>query len=192
MTSYIRKLGFIWAILVLILCTSCMPTSTRLGLGKAYWAHLSVSQRQKLEYDYKQVHQYWKRLAGQVFDRTHYLMVTLEDGRVMMPPFEKRQTYQKTTFIVYRGQCREVWLVSRRRVHPKKVALQICYRNNQLILDTSHYRAIQKNDSARLYWHPLWEKGLAYPNVNSQGYVRLHHVKVNVHCYETHENALSH
>jgi hypothetical protein len=102
----------------------------------------------------------------------------------MMSPFTQAYSYQPVSFAIQEGSCKQVTLRQKTEdtdKHKHSVDMEVCFKNNILLLDPSRYDANKSDSSARLYRSPLWRRGFSYPHVNSTGYARLQDVMIKIH-----------
>lgn len=166
---------FILLIVTVFLLLGCMGP-TQLGYSPTQWQTLSPEEKQKSIANYHQIQR-------QFHPKTIYdgpvIAVTLASGEAMMPPFIKSYSFQTTSFQLNPGKCRSISLKA--KYFAKKVPLLACYNGLTLSLDPSHYDLDKTHGTLRLTYHPLWDSGLTYSGLASEGYVRLKKVTVSIH-----------
>ncbi len=167
-----------------LLCSACTPASQHLGIPASQWENFPKSKRRQLMLAYKKASKRWDHLVERPINKNgHYLKITMEKGLVMMPPFDRVYPYDKKQFFIYADTCRSINLKAHLE-QKKQIDMRICYLKDQLLLDISHFDDLDTDKVARLNRHPLWKKGLVYPNVSSRGYVRLQDVQISLISYD--------
>jgi hypothetical protein len=160
---------------VLILASCVGPED--LGFSEQQWDKLSPDKQQ-------QIFEQHQALLDAKHDETPapindtWIKVTIKDGTVMMPPDFKAYQYQPVTFKIQDGVCKKVELDSHKNTYA--VNLDVCYKNQVLLIDPSRYEIDKRDASIRLYASPLWQNGFTYNNVNSSGYARLKNASITV------------
>jgi hypothetical protein len=165
--------------LVSMLFSGCTVNHDKLGISSLEWSSLAPEKQRALITNYKKIAaeqaKFGKKISGKPS-----LMVTISKGEVMFPPlFINWQKYRPVSFVLAKGECRTIPVVS--TVNQKcNTELTACYLENLLTLDRSRYDSSIKIGSVNIYSSPLWLDGFIYKGVNSNGYVRFSNVNIEV------------
>ena len=161
----------------LLILSGCAAQPEDLGFSEQQWNKLSPDKQQQIFEQHEAVVETKKNEPPAVVSDS-WIQVTIKDGTVMMPPSFKTYKYQPVTFKIQDGECKKVELDSHKNIY--SVKLDVCYKNQILLLDPSRYEIDKKDASVRLYASPLWQNGFTYKNVNSSGYARLNNASITV------------
>jgi hypothetical protein len=160
-------------------------TPEKLGISNLEWMSYSQDRQKSLLADYAQMQ---KELAGKEEEKKEdykisigtYLEVSIFGGKIMFPPsFINWQNYEPVRFVVFKGECSNIPIMQISD-SDSKTELGVCFQDNVLYLDSSHYDLTKKMGSVTIYSSPLWLNGFTYKDISSTGYVRLSNVNVEV------------
>lgn len=170
------------ACLFLVGCAVNIPE--KLGVSDLEWESYSKEKQKNLLANYERMmKEHGSESKGQEEDEDSkgpFLEVSIYDGKIMFPPsFINWQTYQPVRINIFKGECRNVELRSAADSNSKTM-LGVCFRDNILYLDSSHYDLTKKIGTVSIYHSPLWLSGFAYKEINSTGYVKLSNVTVEI------------
>jgi hypothetical protein len=173
--------SFVSIVLLCALFTACsvVPPQTMMGFSDQEWESFNKEKKQRLLNNYHKVQEESSKNQESTTDNgENVLMVTLSSGEVMMPPFEQSSPYQKVSFELGEGSCRDQALLNPKG--DKQILLKVCYKNKALHLDPSNYDPEKSEGTLTLYFSPLWKEGFIYHNINTTGYARLQKADLSI------------
>lgn len=167
----------------LILLSGC--SAARYGMSEQQWKTLSSAQQKSMRNNYHYIaatraREKREQDRQRITADTPKLIVEIEGGKAMMPPFDSRTEFDPVHFIVYQGHCRAVTLAESEG--ERTTELEACYLGNLLYIDPSKTEFKWHQGSLQFHYNPLWdsEKGFLYSNISSQGYAGLSDTKIRV------------
>lgn len=164
----------------MLLLGGCVADHVKLGISDLEWSSLALEKKQSLIINYRRVAAEQRKIRGRAYFGNKFLLVRVFGGQVMFPPsFVSWQDYKAINFSLATGECRNLKVTS--KANPKEYSeLRACFLDNILYLDSSRYDPIKKMGSVAIYSSPLWLEGFTYKGINSDGYLRLSNVSIEV------------
>lgn len=171
-----------------VLLSGC--SAARYGLSEQNWKSLTAAQQKAMRKNYRHIaatraREKREQDKQRITATTPKLVVEIEGGKAMMPPFDYPRDFDPVHFIVYQGHCRAVTLAE--SAGERKTELEACYLGNLLYVDPSKTEFKWHQGSLQFHYNPLWdsEKGFLYSGISSQGYVGLSNTKIRVKTFAT-------
>ena len=156
----------------------------KLGVSNLEWMSYSQDKQKSLLADYELMQK--EREGKEEKKEEHknpigiYLEVSIYGGKIMFPPsFINWHNYKPARFVIFKGECSNIPIMHASD-GSSKTELGVCFQDNVLYLDSSHYDLTKKMGSVTIYSSPLWLNGFIYNDISSTGYVRLSNVTVEV------------
>ena len=167
---------------VLLLLSGCATNPQVLGMSPQAWQTLTKQEQDKLFDNYNKIKadQQLPTQAAVGYDQT-MVELAVSGGTVMMPPFIKREPYQKQTMTIVKGTCNSTVLYSLQG--SDWVEFKACYYDHTLYLDPSRYNLKKLPGSAQLVYSPIWKRGFTYQKVSTSGYARLKDANIHVKLF---------
>lgn len=164
--------------LVLFLA-GCAPSPQKMGMSSAQWQAMNADQQEVRRDDYQKLQQWQEQAEAQM---TLYaaspIAVSLQSGKVMMPPFEQPLPFEKADVDLSSGQCKNLKL--KNPDSWSSVKIHLCYNGLRLAVDPSRYDFNDREGTLFFYNNPLWQQGFTYKNVSSRGYARLQQAELTI------------
>lgn len=173
------QLLFLIAVLLLLFFSGCTSISTNLGIAEAEWSNYTQQKQQELLNHYEKATEEYNKFKNSGVDEKIFLEIGIHGGQVMMSQFYSWQNYNQANFIIFKGQCRDIVLQNSTNENIQ-TELSVCFLENTLYLDRSHYDLTKKIGSISINYSPLWLSGFAYRGISSSGYVKLNNVTVEI------------
>ncbi|MFA6409814.1 MAG: hypothetical protein WCW01_06545, partial [Gammaproteobacteria bacterium] len=166
-------------ILVLALLSGCAVAPERLGISEATWNKYPPAKQKELRnlyYQAEKIREEQKKNPGRSLQKP--LFVTINDGKVLMPPFTAWSSYQTKSFVINKETCLDNEI--KQLKGDGKIALRACYQKGILYLDPSQFEQSKILGTTQFLYNPLWEQGVSYKNINTAGYVKLKNATVTI------------
>lgn len=156
------------AILCLFGCQTIDPKN--FGLSENEWQKLSQEKKAKLESKFwlvKKQHIFSSKIAY----KTKYKELELKfvNGKALMWPSNRKENIKPFSTTISSGNCKILDLKNKEN----STNLEICYNGRVLSIDPSKYLSKYSNGSVNITQHHLWQQGLMYSNLKSNGYAKL-------------------
>jgi hypothetical protein len=168
-------------LVVLLLLEGCATSPSTLGISQAQWQSYTKTQRQEILQNYRRINSTRNEVLTQnssTSNGDNAINVTIQSGKIVMPPFTDAQEYLPIAFTIKNGHCKRI-VVS--QVNQEKTTdLDTCYQNKILYLDPSRYDITKSKGSLIFNSIPFWEHGFTYHDVSSSGYAQLMHVNITI------------
>lgn len=179
----LRKISvFLLTIFSYLLLNGCADTPQNLGVSQKDWDSYDAAKQHQLIDTFRKIKEQQQSTELDASSKevsTNQLLVTIADGKAMMPPdFATSQSYQPLTFSINPDTCVDNVLLGASAA--ASVKLTACYKNQILFLDASHTDPQKAYGTISFHLTPLWQTGFTYNNVNSSGYVRLQNATVTI------------
>lgn len=173
--------------LVFSALTACqMVKPNTLGISNAQWQTYSEPEKKKIIDGYHQAQKVKKnKKSNHCASDKSVLQVSIEGGKVIMPPYTQSKSYQPVNFSIKSGDCNMKVNIQQVGNPKQKVPLEVCYRNSILYLDPSSYDPELALGSLQFAYLPLWKRGFVYPDVNSKGLVKFQHANISIKTLAT-------
>lgn len=183
MRCFVQNFRTLVAVAILLFLPGCASVNipARLGMTEAEWSSYTPDKQEMLLANYEKFaaeNKYIKDKESTVASDV-FLEIGIHDGKVMMPPFNGWQDYNPTKFIIFKDQCRSI-VLQQPTDETAYTELEVCFNENALYMDPSHYDLTKKNGTISINFSPLWLSGFSYKGINSSGYVRLNNVTVEI------------
>lgn len=160
--------------------TGCATVSpTKLGISQDEWDQYSAEKQEQLLADYKEAQANKKAMHAKA--GTGVLSVKITGGKALLPPYTTLTAYEPVSFTVRQGDCREKIPVIGADADTQKGKLEVCYKDDILYLDPSPYDPALSVGALQFPYMPVWKRGFTYPDVTSQGLLKLTHVQISLH-----------
>lgn len=176
-----RKLLSLFVISIFLF--GCAHGPELLGISDLEWSSYSEEKQKRLLDNYNKIAKEREAILAEQDNKDSnsvFLLVSMHDGKIMLPPsFINWQRYRPVKFEIFKGQCRDIE-VTHSSDKNIKTKLGICYRDNILYLDPSRYEVTKEMGTVSIPFSPLWVTGFAYKGINSNGYVGLSDVTVEI------------
>lgn len=164
---------------LLVLLVGCAPSPQKMGMSPAQWQAMNPEQQQARRDDYEKVQQWQSQAETQMtLYEASPIMVSLQNGKVMMPPFEQAFAFEKADIDLFSGQCKNLKLKNPQSW--SSVKIHLCYNGLRLAVDPSRYDFNDREGTLFFYNNPLWQQGFTYENVSSRGYARLQQTDLTI------------
>lgn len=159
-------------ILTALMVSACSSPYQELALPKVAWQGYSAHRKAAL----LQAHQSVLKIRqAQAKKAKIYagpdISIYIYNGTAKMPPYTNRYHFSTVRVRFKPGQCKDVPLTSIDTNH--HVLLKACFDGLQLAVDPSPYRLDAATGSLFFPYNPLWERGMTYDHLSSQGRVAL-------------------
>ena len=155
------------------------------GVSEQNWKTLSSAQKKKMKADYRRIvsaraKEKQEQDRQRITPTTPKIMVEIEGGEALMPPFAKSAEFDSVSVLIYQGHCQSV--VLQESDGEKKTDLEACYLGKVLYLDPSKTEFQWHQGSLQFHYNPIWdsESGFVYNNISSQGYAGLKNTTIRV------------
>jgi hypothetical protein len=172
-----KRLGFLF---IFLLLGGCATSPTTLGISEAQWKSYSKAQKNEILQNYREIHntQEPAQTSPSASDNDTTISITIQGGKIMMPPFTQAQEYLPVTFTMTNGRCKRLSVYQTNQT--QAISLDACYQNKILYLDPSRYDITKSKGSLIFNSIPFWEHGFTYRDVSSSGYAQLTHVDITI------------
>ena len=169
---------FLLIVFSFLLLSACAVTPNQLGISQSEWNQYSEQQRQQIKHDY---HQAQKVKHGMHAKRGNsVLVVRIQGGQVLMPPYTSLQPYQAASFNIKAGECNVKIPLVQLNNSAQKTSLNVCYTNDVLYFDPSPYDPNLAKGALQFAYMPVWKRGFTYSNISSTGFTKLTNATVFV------------
>lgn len=171
-------------ILTLSACVSVKPE--QIGLSESSWENLSYQEKEKISATYRQTEKLRQKWLGQMRPNpANELTITIASGKAYFPPAFQAQEFLPVIANLIDGKCyQNVPLLA--RDNPSLVTnLLVCYYQNVLYLDPGFNNLAEAKGSLVFPYLPVWQRGFSYPNISSNGPVRLSNARITVQVAKT-------
>lgn len=172
MTSWQK---IVWISVVSLLFAGCATTPLDLGISERQWEEFSPEKQQQLLNNYEQIE---SESSSKSNDNEPYLAVSIHGGEVMMPPFITWTRYREAKIVLAKETCEDSKLESSDTQN--HIMLKVCYYGKVLALDPTKYDLATSKGTVSFTWSPLWRRGFAYKNIDTDGYARLKNATIEV------------
>ena len=177
-----QKIERLLVISVVLFLSGCVSMPVNLGISDSEWSSYSLEKQKKMLADSARFFKYHNSvIKKKKNDNANgvFLEVDIHSGQVMMPPFSNWLDYRPVSFIIFKGQCRDI-ILEQSTDKNLQTELGVCFYGNVLSLDPSRYDLEKYKGSINAHSSPLWLTGFSYRGVSSSGYVRLKDVTIKI------------
>lgn len=166
-------------LLLTLSLTACGISSRKLGMSREQWHALSATKRSEILAGYYRVGLH-RHKVDEHHHRNHgsKVHVCISGGTAEMWPYKTPQSYHPLEFEVHKNECMHQAMQSMNEQY--QTELGVCFLHNALLIDPSRWERKKADATVRLYKSGLWDQGLDYEHIDSQGYVRLKDVTISV------------
>jgi hypothetical protein len=166
--------------LSLFLLAGCATVSpAKLGISQADWEEYSPTKQEELISAYEKTQATKRKTRAQL--GSGILAVKIEGGTVLLPPYTAPTAYESMQFTMREGDC-HIKIPVVPTDSDKKGKLEACYKDNTLYLDPSPYEPDLSLGSLQFPYMPIWKRGFTYPNVSSNGLLKLKSAQISLHA----------
>ncbi len=173
---------FIFLLLITLVLSACVSVKPeQVGLSTVGWESLSYKEKEKISSTYRKTEKTRQQWLGQMRQNpNNQLTVTIAPGKAYFPPYLEAQEFLPVIMNLTDGKCyQDVQLLA--RDNPLLVTnLSVCYYQNILYLDPSFSNLAEAKGSLVFPYLPVWQRGFSYPNISSNGLVRLSNARITI------------
>lgn len=175
----IIKSFFTLLVLVVTLLSGCALSPDRLGISEAAWNQYTPAQQEEfrnLYYQAEKIRAEQKKNPERSLQKP--ILVTIHDGKILMPPFTTWYSYKLKSFAINKETCldNEIMQIN----SEEKINLRACYKKGILYLDPSQFEQGKILGTVQFLYNPLWEQGFTYPNISTTGYAKLKNATIEI------------